>query len=255
MPIFKAGQKLIYYAHVPKCGGSAVEHYLADRFGSVAFQNIAYMSLAEHRRWSKTSPQHIDVASLELLFPKDFFDASFAIVRNPVDRLVSAYHFQIDVEKRIPATTSFPEWLQDIHETMEDQPFSYDNHIRPMAEIVPEGAKVFHLEHGLDAMIPWLDQVTGQKAGLRAVPHINKQGDYGGAKRPKVELTKTDRALVARLYGEDFERFGYVPDQKAPTMAAPDLSAETIAERDAALKQMNTPMSRVKATLRKAIRR
>ncbi len=66
---------------------------------------------------------------------------------------------------------------------MEEQPFLYDNHLRPMNEMVPEGAKLFYLEHGLDALVPWFDEVTGGKAGPRAVPHTNKRGDFPRSNR------------------------------------------------------------------------
>jgi hypothetical protein len=36
MPYVTAAGKLIYFAHVPKAGGSSVENYLAARFGPLA---------------------------------------------------------------------------------------------------------------------------------------------------------------------------------------------------------------------------
>lgn len=256
MPIFKAGSKLIYYAHVPKCGGSAVEEYLTDRFGGHgAFQNTQYTSRPEKLRWTKTSPQHIDVEALGLLFPADFFDASFAIVRHPVSRLVSAYHFQLEVEGTVPETTGFSEWLHDLPDRIGENPFAFDNHIRPMAEIVPEGAQIFYLEHGLDAMVPWLDHVTGQKVGMRAVPHTNKQGEYvkGGAAKPKAKPTDADLATIAKMYAEDFRRFAYELTARQPTVAAPEMTPEQLAERDAQRQVSQTPLYRLKAKLRKAL--
>jgi hypothetical protein len=94
MPIFKAGGKLVYYAHVPKCGGSAVGWYLTERFGPIAFEDRNHTRHDAKTQWSRTSPQHIDRVSLGRLFPEGFFDAAFTIVRHPVARLVSAYHFQ-----------------------------------------------------------------------------------------------------------------------------------------------------------------
>jgi len=37
MPIFRINDQLHYFAHVPKCGGSAVETYLTRRFGPLGF--------------------------------------------------------------------------------------------------------------------------------------------------------------------------------------------------------------------------
>jgi len=64
MPIIKADNKLVLYAHVPKCGGSAVSWYLKERFGLIAFQDSHHTRHAAQTVWSRTSPQHIDRQSL-----------------------------------------------------------------------------------------------------------------------------------------------------------------------------------------------
>lgn len=253
MPIFRTGAQLLYYAHVPKCAGSALEHYMAARFGAGGFHDNQYMKQAPAERWNKTSPQHIDVGSLERLFPAGFFDAVFTVVRHPVARIVSAYHFQLEVEKSISEQVVFAEWLEDLSLGREENPFLYDNHVRPMAEIVPEGAQVFHLEHGLDQLIPWFDTLTGQKAGPRAIAKINERGAYTGGAGQKAEIGPDERARIAELYGVDFARFGYDPDEKMPAAPAPVLSDSFVVERDAALKAMNNPVARVAGKIRRKI--
>jgi hypothetical protein len=249
MPLFKADEKLIFYAHVPKCGGSAVSWYLGERFGAVAFNDSAHTRQPAARRWTRTSPQHVDAVSLSRLFPEGFFDAVFTIVRHPVPRLVSAYQFQLDVEKSIPESTSFSDWLADVEERLEEDPFVFDNHVRPMDDIVPAGAQVFHMEHGLDGLVGWFDALTGRRDAPRALPRINEQGQYTGTRSEKARPSEADLARIARLYAADFARFGYRPEDAAPAAAAPTLSAAALAERDAALKQMkgmNSTLSRVR---------
>ena len=87
MPFFKAAQKIVYFAHVPKCGGSAVEDYLLARFGAVSFLDKNFFAQPASLHWTRSSAQHISADALVRLFPADFFDASFAVVRHPVDRL------------------------------------------------------------------------------------------------------------------------------------------------------------------------
>jgi hypothetical protein len=255
MPIFKASDKLIYYAHVPKCGGSAVAWYLKNRFGDIAFSDTQQTRHDPASLWSKTSPQHIDTQSLSRLFPDGFFDAVFTIVRHPVPRLISAYHFQLEVEKRISEQVQFSEWLEDITEMRRDDPFLYDNHVRPMAEIVPEGAKVFHMEHGLDGLILWCDQITGSKAEPRAIPQVNKRGEYSGSKTVRARPTPADLERIAEIYAEDFTRFGYTPeDTRSTTVPAPVLDAVFTAERDAALKVLNNPITKLKSKINARLR-
>ena len=222
MPIIRASNKLIYFAHVPKCGGSAVEDYLRERFGALAFEDRQFLSVPEQRRWTRTSPQHIDIAARDRLFPAGFFDHSFAVVRHPVDRIVSAYHFQLEVERTIPVNVSFGDWLFKVSEELEDRPSIYDNHLRPMADIVPVDAVVFRLENGLDALVPWFDDVTGEKTGPRAVGVTNKRGERVEVKSEKVVPTKAELAFIEKMYERDFERFGYENTPFAEEPVRPD---------------------------------
>lgn len=251
MPILKAQGRLIYYAHVPKCAGSALEHYLEARFGSLGFLDSQYMSVPREARWSKTSPQHINTEALHRLFPAGFFDAAFTVVRHPEARLISAFHFQREVEKTISMNIPFGEWLEELTEMREENPYLHDNHTRPMAEIVPEDAHIFHLEHGLDAIIPWLDGLTGNRTGPRAIPRVNERGtrNAGG----EVTLTDADRARIATIFAADYTRFGYNTGDTAPKTPAPVLAPAFIAERDAALKAMNNPVAKTVGKIRRKI--
>lgn len=246
MPIFKANGKLVYYAHVPKCGGTAVGWYLNERFGPLAFSDRTHTRQTVEERWSQTSPQHIDRDSLSRLFPDGFFDASFAIVRHPVTRIVSAYHFQVEVEESVPASTGFSEWLSDIEDRRAEDPFAFDNHIRPMAQIVPEGAEIFYTEHGLDGLVPWFDALTGTQDGPRAVPRFNEKGAHTASNTERATPTEDDLERLATLYADDFTRFGYRLSGNMPAAAAPVLTPEQEAERDAWLKAFNSPMQKMR---------
>lgn len=231
MPFFKANGKLFYYAHVPKCGGSAVSDYMRSRFGTIAFSDSQYLSLPEAKRWTRSSPQHIDTKALEKLIPSSFFDFIFTIVRHPVARAVSTYHFQKEVEGQIAAGTGFSEWLASLPKTLAEQPFAADNHIRPMSQIVPEGATVFHLEYGLDPMVAWFDALTGTTDAPRVVEERNTRGAYVKTTGQKVEPSAGDLDLITRIYAEDFARFGYDPAVPKPKTATPPLSPEFMATR------------------------
>jgi hypothetical protein len=211
--MFRANAKLVYFAHVPKCAGSSMLHYLRDRFGAVAFHDGKFHSVPEAARWSKTSPQHVDAETLGRMFPEGFFDATFAIVRHPVSRLISAFHFQQDIEQSVPADMSFHDWLESITMSRASDPFVFDNHVRPMDDIVPAGAKFFHLESGFDPFIAWLDELAGNTYGARALPKVNERGASDRRKSGKTVPTPEEIDLIAKIYAGDFERFGYVPDE------------------------------------------
>jgi len=101
-----------------------------------------------------------------------------------------------------------------------------------MDDIVPEGAHVFYLEHGLDALVPFFDALLGNTSAPRAVHRVNERNTGG----EKVAPSPSDLAQIGRIYKADFARFGYVLGEKMPKAPAPVLSAEIIAARDAELK-------------------
>lgn len=209
MPVFRIADSLHYYAHVPKCGGSSVEAYLKARFGTLAFLDTRFLSLPEARRWNRSSPQHLPWDAFTRLVPADWIVSSFAVVRHPVNRLVSAFQFQVEVEGTVAPLWSIDEWFDDWLKRAEEEPFLYDNHLSPQSAIVPPKATVFRLEDGLDAIVPYLDRLAGNTKGPRSVPAENVR--QMGVK-PDAERLKPSAETLARVmtfYAEDFARFGY----------------------------------------------
>ncbi|MFS4438311.1 sulfotransferase family 2 domain-containing protein [Paracoccaceae bacterium GXU_MW_L88] len=223
MPLFKVQDKLYYYAHVPKCAGSSVKVYLYERFGEIGFNDPHYMARREPHRWTKTSAQHVTYKDLTRLIPADWIAGSFTVVRNPLSRLISAYQFQRDVERMIDPSLTIENWFARWIESKDETPFQYDNHLVPQTLFVPPGAKVFYLEHGVNAIIPWLDAIEGGANDMRIVDSINTAKAKGEKPVPSQEL----RDMVSEVYAEDFERFQYRIDQKMPLADAPEQGAPT----------------------------
>jgi Sulfotransferase family len=214
MPICKMAGKLIYFAHVPKCAGTAVERYLQVRFGPLALLDQRHTLHDPDLLWPRSSPQHIDLVSLGRLIPPGFCDASFAVVRHPVDRVLSTFHFQDEVQQIIPSGQTLTAWLAALPGLMAADPFYADNHCRPMGELVPRDAVVFQLEAGLAPVVEWLDIQAGSTSGPRSIAQMNVRGS-----RPQYPRTLTPRRLpgphdiatIEQLYAADMQRFGYGP--------------------------------------------
>lgn len=245
MPFFRASEKLIYFAHVPKCAGSTVEHYLRKRFGALGFVDEHFYSLPRSLHWSRSSAQHVPVSILERLFPPGIFDASFTVVRNPVERIVSEFHYLRDLLQRIDPSESFSSWVVQIDGVLATSPWLYDNHLRPMTEMVPDGATVFRLEDGLDRIIPYLDDLVGRHGQELTFDRVLTRDPS----IPRVVPTPDDIAEIERLYRQDFDRFGYpmmsgavaatvLPAPVLPkpvAVAHPDRSALAVRFRDLGL--------------------
>lgn len=192
-----------------------MEFYLAARFGPLAFRDATHTRRAPADRWTRSSPQHAPAAEMARLFPEGFLDAAFTLVRHPVDRLASVFRFQRDVERLLPGTAEFGDWLDGLEAARAADPHYLDNHVRPMTEMVPQGATVFRLEEGMDPVIAWLDDLAGGPAP--DVP-LRRRNDYaerlaweGRDPGPAVVVSDAIRARIAARYAEDFARFGYDP--------------------------------------------
>ena len=222
MPIFRINDQLHYFAQVPKCGGTAVEAYLTGRFGPLAFDEHTRQMPPRHQRWAVESINHIPVAELDRIFPRSWFASSFATVRHPLPRLISAFFFARDFMKLMPLSSEFNSWFRQALDDMGTQPWKYGSHLLPQTLLVPADANVFRLEDGLDTVIPHLDKLAGNNDGPRSIAPRNV-GRWRSEEAAPVPSQDT-LDLLARTYAADFERFGYEPPLSVAAAAAlPDL--------------------------------
>jgi hypothetical protein len=251
MPIFRITTDLHYFAHVPKCGGTSVETYLIERFGPLGFHDWAFLDQPENQRWSRTSPQHMPASVLQVMLPQSWIVSSFAVVRHPVTRLISAFLFARDVQKTIAPTLTLDDWcLTDLPRIGED-PFRHDGHFMPQSDFVPEGAQIFRLEDGLDAVVAHLDSLAGNTDGPRQLTaqNISAWRSTDTAHRP----TPSDAALarIVDAYARDFDRFGY--DRPKPGTVGS--IAEPAFLQMAAPRPRRTALQRLHNSIRKRLSR
>jgi hypothetical protein len=214
MPLIVANGKRIFFAHVPKTGGSSVEEYLIRRFGGrLSLRDVTHWA-GERKRGLIALSTHLTARDLDDVLPHDT-DHLFAVVRDPLSRMQSQYRFQDGNSKT--RAFGFSTWLRIMFAACEIDPRIYQNHIRPQGDLVREGSEVFRLEDGFDGMIAWLDEVTGSTAPEMEVRHL--------LKRPPepIAMSREDAGLIAEFYRGDYERFGYTPPD--PSDYPPDRRA------------------------------
>lgn len=209
MPLYRSADKLIYFAHIPKCAGSSVSTYLATRFGPPAFEDRKYGRYPIRRPWNRSSPQHIPVRYLKRLLPDNMVDLRFAVVRHPEDRVRSTYFFQRDKAGRVPKWLPFSVWLRGITFWRLIRPFALDGHLNPQVAYVTDDTRIFRLEDGLDKLEAYLNAELGPAPEGLDMGHEKK----GKAKTP---LSAADARLVERIYADDYDRFGYPRRGDAP---------------------------------------
>jgi Sulfotransferase family len=222
MPIFRINDQLHYFAHVPKCGGSSVNDYLTQRFGPLAFNEPGRHNVPDSQRWNRSASQHIPLAALDRLVPRHWFASSFAVVRHPVRRVISAYFYARDVGSSVPLGTGFDAWVTTAFTWIDTDPHRRASHVLPQSDLVPEDAHIFRLEDGLELVVPYLDTLAGNAEGPRQIPTRNV-GKWRHDEAPPA-ITAQTLALINRIYAADYARFGYtVPTTAADALALADL--------------------------------
>lgn len=199
MPIAEIAGKRIFLAHIPKTGGSSLEAWMAE---------------AGRLRWRggkpldgmRVSPQHMHAALYEPLLAELQIDLCFAVLRDPLARLMSEYRYRKRqvVRKGLREMPDFERWARRaLRKAGEDRCF-LDNHIRPQADFLHEGMRLFRFEDGLDAVFDWLEAQTGA-AGLER-PHKLRTGAEDIALNADLradiaDFYAEDHALIARVFG------------------------------------------------------
>lgn len=203
MPIFKIDGKLVYFAHVPKSAGTSVAEFFEAISDGSAMIFDGQWKQRRRMRWSSTSPQHIPYSHLQELFPDDFFDYAFAVVRHPEDRILSEYRFRAQ-KSCLHRLFPFSEWLRIVLSCTKKNPFIFDGHLRPQVDFIPPGARVFKLEEGMDNLVTWVCQALGlSNINQQFSKHANRSVD-----RP-IPISDDDRKLIEDFYVNDYVKFGY----------------------------------------------
>ena len=145
-------------------------------------------------------------------------DAAFAVVRDPVARMISEYRYQC--RDRLTGRAgwplrrlSFSTWLALMLRVAARNPYSHDNHFRPQVAFLPEtGVTVFRLEDGLAPVGAWLCAAAGETCPADAFPHDLKSGAEAVPMLP----SRQDLALIAEAYAEDYRRHQHLVRSRHP---------------------------------------
>ncbi|WP_255207567.1 sulfotransferase family 2 domain-containing protein [Mycolicibacterium sp. PAM1] len=223
MPILDSHAKKVLYIHIPKTGGTSVEHLLRSYGGSLTLYS-------PRRAGLPCAPQHFHGEMLnELLGLNDDaddrehnFDFVFMTVRHPVSRLLSEYRHQRTMHQRRAADASkyrrlwaknrpvadmlsFDHWCRYALMRCARDPFFSNNHLRPQVEFSVWDPVVYRLEDGLEPIRQRLDEILGSPGSLPREPRKLSTDRSGRLS----DLRITTRRMIQSEYARDFSTFDY----------------------------------------------
>jgi len=212
MPVFHKGDETVLFIHIPKTGGSSLERHLDTLAWRETF-SVRGLT-AGQIRYAKASPQHFHADLLERVFDLSAFSKVVALVRDPFNRLKSEYYWQF----RNTATPPQPAvWIDDVFNQFQNNPFLFDNHIRPQATFFPKDldVKTFKLEdNGIGKALTYItgrDTIPAQSFKERFKP-LSRRKNYEKRSKylPEVEAAfKEHRTKIVDFYQNDYVKFNY----------------------------------------------
>lgn len=209
MPLIRFQEKVIFFVHIPKTGGTSVEDAMAQSGAVVALRHGT-----RFKGFMKTTFQHLNADIYDEIIPSDFYDYAFAVTRHPVSRLVSEYYYRI---KRGDKVRPFDDWVNYTLDRYVGNPYMLDNHIRPQVDFVTPQIQTFPIEEGLATAL----EVAAGHLGVQLAA-ANFRHNQTLQKTPVTWRSQT-RSQVLDFYAADFGAFGYDCNQGFPEVSETDM--------------------------------
>lgn len=221
MPIFRTKNHIVFFAHIPKCGGTSIERAFINSGFQSSFLDGRFWK-REKDCWYRSSPQHITSLYLNRLFGDGFFDYEFSVVRDPLERFLSAFNHH---RRRIGRHVSLDRFLflleRRIKKSDDFFGYKFDNHFLPSSRFLRDETNVFYLEDGLEFCISSLnknfsinldppEKQNSRKYDLKFSNGLVKSivNRFFFYESPRVaDLSDDQVERIKRLYEEDYKRF------------------------------------------------
>jgi len=134
MPVYTKDNIKVLHIHTPKTGGTSVMKMFEDSGYITSLYNPEDSSMG-------CTPQHYHKDLIYKLLSKQTFAFCFSLYRDPIERLISQYKWEIKHVTR--KYMKINDWIPRTFNRYRDNPFIQDNHIRPQSEFFIKEAVVY----------------------------------------------------------------------------------------------------------------
>ncbi len=197
MPLFEKNNVKLLFVHIPKTGGTCLRKWLEQQDVKVSFYNPSPPSTL------RVTPQHMPISDLKILLGKDGWQWSFAVVRNPYDRIESEYFYRLmNMKKKQLQIAVFSDWLIQSINASKTNPFHLDNHFQRQTDFIDADVEVFKLEEGLE-------KVACKMAAHFDIEPPNILDKENSSPRETVTWSTEARDMFNTYYANDFIQLDY----------------------------------------------
>lgn len=199
MPVFQKDNKKILFVHIPKAGGTSIEHlFKKNGWNMTFFDGGGQYSV---NSFMKCSPQHIHYEIINKIFRLESFDYIFSFTRDPIDRLKSEYKWR---KKYLNETSNFNDWFEFTFSQFYNNPFIHDNHIRPQDDFLGPNVNHFKIEDGINDGFKKFIHEIDPNFDLSVIPNVMRSSE-----KIALDLTEQQLSRVKTFYKNDFEKLKY----------------------------------------------
>jgi hypothetical protein len=212
MPIFRVGERLVLFIHIPKAAGTSIETMLKMHPQCSSVHCLETGVNNAFNAAAFCSPQHFHAELLTSVFRVEQFDFIFTIIRDPLCRLLSEHTMRIqrqDVESQ-----PFDTWYALAREQRMVNPYVYDNHLRPASEFIIDCCHVFDLGDGLPHIWQHVAKMIGIDSSHSQTQRIKP---CGGTNASPASVSAETKRLIARDYESDFRLRRKFRERRSPT--------------------------------------
>lgn len=217
----------IFFMHIPKCGGTTIDHVFAKL--SLILNNVKYHRYKYKKLEDKKKLLISNLDSKKINFISGHLDFNFTgniknlykctIVRDPTNRVISHYKFMIHKLKQTPENYSFETFLENEINNYRDNIIT-----RHFTGLLDEKKKITNNEKliaiqnikyfdNIQLLDNW-DNFLSQILTLFGLPSILysrfQQHEYDFS----YELTKKDSDLIHKYYKYDYEVYSKILSSK-----------------------------------------
>ena len=184
------------FIHIPKCGGTSVEKFFnvhPNRF------NIDKLT-GKYKGYQGKYLQHCTYLEMKTLFNipvEEYY--TFTVIRNPWDKIVSSFFYEIRYNKNI---TSFKKFVQS-------PVWENEQHSIPQCEYIMNEKGEIKVDFicRFENLQQDFDMVCNRiSINTKELPHKNKTAHEHYTEYYDNET----RSIIAERYAKDISRFGYI---------------------------------------------